>query len=229
MLISHEHRFIFLKTRKTAGTSIEISLSRFCGQNDIVTPITASDEAIRRSRNVRARNYRASIREYKLRDWRDLFLERRLKKKFWNHARARYVKRIIGDRIWNDYFKFCFERNPWDKVVSGFWWKNSLLPENKRPSFQEFIQARNFSFYNYPQYSDKGSVLVDYIGRYENLMEDLNTITKKIGLGFDGWLPRAKGNIRKDSKPYREYYEDRQVEIISEYFRKEIELMGYTF
>jgi hypothetical protein len=39
MIISHEHKFILLKTRKTAGTSIEIALSRFCGDDDVITPI----------------------------------------------------------------------------------------------------------------------------------------------------------------------------------------------
>ena len=44
MIISHEHKFIFLKTRKTAGTSIELALSQLCGPNDIITPISPNDE-----------------------------------------------------------------------------------------------------------------------------------------------------------------------------------------
>ena len=47
MIISHKYKFIFLKTTKTAGTSVEISLSRFCGDDDIITPIDFADEAIR--------------------------------------------------------------------------------------------------------------------------------------------------------------------------------------
>jgi hypothetical protein len=39
MIISHEHKFIFVKTRKTAGTSIEIALSKFCGPDDVICPI----------------------------------------------------------------------------------------------------------------------------------------------------------------------------------------------
>jgi hypothetical protein len=39
MIINHRYKFIFLKTRKTAGTSIESALSQFCDSNDIITPI----------------------------------------------------------------------------------------------------------------------------------------------------------------------------------------------
>ena len=39
MIISHKYRFIFVKTLKTAGTSIEVFLSQHCGPDDVVTPI----------------------------------------------------------------------------------------------------------------------------------------------------------------------------------------------
>jgi len=37
VIASHRHRFVFVKTRKTAGTSLEIALSRHCGPDDVVT------------------------------------------------------------------------------------------------------------------------------------------------------------------------------------------------
>ena len=46
MIISHKHKFIFLKVQKTAGTSMEIALSEHCGAGDILTPLHPDDEAM---------------------------------------------------------------------------------------------------------------------------------------------------------------------------------------
>ena len=53
MIISHKHKFIFVKTRKTAGTSLEIGLSEHCGAQDVITPISPKDELLRASLGFR--------------------------------------------------------------------------------------------------------------------------------------------------------------------------------
>jgi len=52
VIISHEHKFIFLKTKKTAGTSIELALSQLCGPDDIIAPITEGDEVLGAPRRI---------------------------------------------------------------------------------------------------------------------------------------------------------------------------------
>lgn len=47
MIVSKKYGFIFLKIRKTAGTSIEIALSRATARDDVITPISADDEILR--------------------------------------------------------------------------------------------------------------------------------------------------------------------------------------
>lgn len=44
MILSHDWRFIHLKTHKTAGTSVELSLSALCGPLDIITPTWGPEE-----------------------------------------------------------------------------------------------------------------------------------------------------------------------------------------
>src|SRR4051794_2759880 len=54
MIVSHEHRFIFIKTHKTAGTSVEVALSRVAGEDAIVPPTTPAEPG-HRPRNHEAR------------------------------------------------------------------------------------------------------------------------------------------------------------------------------
>ena len=73
MIISHAHKFIFLKTKKTAGTSIELALSQLCGPDDVIPPITESDETLRapgsEPRNWRVHGWWQSPRPLFKRRW----------------------------------------------------------------------------------------------------------------------------------------------------------------
>lgn len=103
MIVSHRYRFIFLKTRKTAGTSIEVALSRLMGEADIITPIGREDEAVRSQLGYRGpQNFLVSPLRYGVEEWRKLIFERH-RTKFYNHIPAREAKRFLGDRIWNSY------------------------------------------------------------------------------------------------------------------------------
>ncbi|WP_293059378.1 sulfotransferase family 2 domain-containing protein [Okeania sp. SIO2B3] len=109
MIISHKYKFIFLKTKKTGGTSIEISLSRYCGENDIITPISIEDEAIRKLLGKKPQNYN--------------MIESGEEKKYYNHIPAEEVKNQIGNSVWKSYYKFCFERNPFEQAISMYFFQ----------------------------------------------------------------------------------------------------------
>ena len=103
MLISHKHKFIFLKTPKTAGTTTEILLSAICGHEDVITPVTKKDEQLRREfcgRN--AQNFKPSF-------WGKMRGERFY---FYNHIGAADVFAQVNPETWASYRKFCFVRNP---------------------------------------------------------------------------------------------------------------------
>ena len=206
MIISHKYKFIFLKTGKTAGTSIEIALSKFCGSEDIITPI--SEEEIRKELGYRCpQNY--------------------LPAGFYNHIPAIKVKKLIGDEIWHSYYKFCFERNPWDRFISLYYW---LCQSDPRPSFAEFLESNPLLFLKrggFELYTIEGKIVVDRVCLYERITEELEQLQIKLGLPEKLELPRAKSTFRKDRRNYREILDEYTQKQIREMFHQEISLFGY--
>lgn len=111
MIISHKHKFIFTKPRKVAGTSVEVALSKFCGPDDIITENVSSTDIDEDSYLDYARNHDG----------------------YFNHMRAGRIKQKIGKKIWDDYIVFTIVRNPWDMVVSRYFWNKKNVTPRKTP------------------------------------------------------------------------------------------------
>jgi hypothetical protein len=229
MIISHEHKFIFLKTKKTAGTSVELALSKLCGPDDIISPITDSDEALRAGsgpRNWRVHGWWQSPRHLFKRRW--LKIDAR-DYGFYNHMPATEARALLNDdKIWLSYFKFAFERNPWDRQVSAYHFR--YRHAEKPPPFSAYMRQRRDAWINnYEIYSNEGDVCVDFVGRFESLDADLRQALKEVGVDFAEGLPRAKANFRREQKHYRDYYDEETRDIVSGWYAPEIRLLGYEF
>ena len=201
MIISHKHKFIFIKTAKTAGTSVEIALSRFCGPDDIITPISAEDEPKRAAAGGRgAQNYLAPLSDYRFGDVLYLLRSARRKKRFYNHISATEVVAAVGEDIWNSYFKFCIERNPWDKIVSAYYWKHSDEP---RPTMTEFIESgypAKMKQRGFGLYTIDGRIAVDHFVRFESLSDDMEVVRQRLTyLNFSISRTLNRRNARPDA------------------------------
>jgi hypothetical protein len=94
MLISNSKQFIYIHLHKCAGTSIETALSATLRWNDILLGSTKSGEALQHI-------YRGLFGLYK-------------------HSTARETRAVVGDAVWNGYFKFSTVRNPYALAVSQY-------------------------------------------------------------------------------------------------------------
>ena len=232
VIVSHKHKFIFLKVAKTAGTSVEIALSQHCGEADVITPISVDDEQIRRDLGFPcARNYRIPLHRYSRADWKNLLRKRKTKMRFYNHMPAVEARRAVGEKVWNGYFKFCFERNPWDRTISQYFFR--YRHEASRPSLSEFIESGNLERLKQTGsgiYSIDGRIAVDRVCFFENLEQELVEVCKGLPDHPGGLvLPRAKAGIRTDKRHYRELFSEPDRKAVAEFFADEIALFGYEF
>jgi hypothetical protein len=221
MILSHKHRCIFIKTNKTAGTSFEIAFSRYCGEKDIVTPISAQDEEIRQTLGYRGpQHYKPSRREYSL---RQKLIAIRMGKpvEYYNHMSAREIRDLVGNKVWKTYYKFCFERNPWDRVISAYYWYTQNKPGI---SLTEYIHSERVGIVKRKGsglYADNGKVMVDRIYKYEEMENSLQNIAQILA------LPGTLANVRKDKRPFSAVLSKDDQEYIRSMFAFEIELNGY--
>jgi len=141
---------------------------------------------------------------------------------------AKEIRRLIGERAWNDCYKISIERNPWARQVSLYNWH--YRTREPKPSFDLFIRSpfhRKISP-NFDTYAIDGKVAADQVCRFETLEEDLAFALKQIGIDAEVELPRAKSSFRS-GRPWRDYYTPKTRDIVAEWYAREIATFGYSF
>ena len=135
------------------------------------------------------------------------------------------------------YFKFSFIRNPWDRIVSCY--------EYDAQNTREFMNGGHHYRMSFPDYlhlrlcktggwwtecqrdflAVQGHLLVDFVGRFENLQQDYNKICDRVGLKAQK-LPERRMTKRK---PYREYFNNETKKLVGDIFAVDLETFGYKF
>lgn len=230
MIISHKYKFIFIKTRKTAGTSVEAYLSDVCGGQDVFTPLWPPVS------NHNPRNYDGrwpllreilpsatrGLAELRVTTRQFLYAQR-----YYNHISSWRLYCRVSSSVWHEYFKFCVDRNPFDKTLSHF--HMHKVRSGGELTLADYFSRGNFCL-NYPLYTDLHQrLLVDRVLRYESLDHELGEVFGKLGVPWEGRLGvQAKSEYRKDRTHYSEVLSNRQKDIIRSAFAMEFDLNGYS-
>ena len=147
----------------------------------------------------------------------------------------------LGRKLWEKKYRFTFVRNPWDKVSSHYHFRVQTNQSNLGTAnigFNEWIRLtygeKNPEFYDNPKMfmpqldwliDENNIIIVEFIGRFENLQEDFSILCKKIGRPCIE-LPHVKKSMRT---AYKDHYNDSSIDIIAKYFEKDINYFGYTY
>lgn len=221
MLVSHQHKFIYLKTKKTAGTSVEIYFENFC-----IDPALGIGEMHKRETLVSEWGIvgRRGVVDPKVEAW-------------YNHMPASLIRKRIGDDIWNRYFKFCVIRNPFDKTVSQYWHGLSNEERDHLRSCEFGEVQRHFRRWvletpKWPSDRDKfmigPNIVVDDVIRYERLSDDLARICQLIGVPWEPHrLGRYKGELRVRPEPFELYFDGPSKDRVREVFALDLKLFQY--
>lgn len=227
MIASRKHNFIFLKTMKTAGTSIELALSPHCGPNDIITPISAQHD-IRRLKNdgVAPRNFapRDVVDRYRkaLKKGNPKLIKRALRgdrgrlDTMRTHVTCRRVREFVGEDFWRAAFKFAVERHPYEKAVSLAAMNGLSIADTV------FFDLR---YIGYRSYTINDYMAVDHVIRFDDLVHEMKVLMERFGMPWRG-LPHARASDR-DRRPAREQLSLQQRLFVQEMCALEFELFGW--
>jgi len=246
VILSHQHKFVFIKGAKVGGTSVEIVLSALCGPDDVITPIIPVDERQRIVSGHLPRNYalqKSTEIDYVMRI-RDAAIEKlhtvqvpMAKVRFYNHMPVRDVEAALGLAL-DDYAVICVERNPYAKVISYANWNLQGASyhlgrsmkfdlERTRRAIDEMIASGSvLECKNIERYRRRNGVLDPVVLRLESLDNDLREfVRQRVGVQNSPAIPHAKrGNY--EVKP-SEVLSPSQVRTLNAMFREEFEFFRY--
>lgn len=212
MLISEKHNFLFVHIAKNAGTSIRRALRPYALPTQKKYPL------------------KLLTKLHLDFDWH------------WHHFRYHTsmaeAERQIPENVFDDLYKFAVVRNPWSRLVSSYHFKQqrkgheSTKRKVKKMGFSEFLRFAHKTHLKTPlAYSQKRRILLingeigtDMILRFEQLNQDWEELSGKIGLTAD--LPTANKSKHLD---FREFYSDDDAEFVAQHWQDDIEAFGYRF
>lgn len=167
-----------------------------------------------------------------------------------SHNTATEIKEHhTNEEQWSSYFKFAIVRNPFDRLVSSY---NFVCEKTKYRKFRDNMPFKDFVFrkgvfgntfspsiiikkrdkccQRMPShryiYDENDNLLVDYVGKFENLQKEWDFICKQLKVKLElGHHNECSPN----NKHYRDYYDEETKRFVTEACKKDLEIFGYEY
>ena len=213
MIISNSHKFIFIHNPKTGGSSLSNEFQpygyRFSGQHEKIQNY---------SRLLLKESYRIGL--------------------FRKHIPARDLKKKVPQKIWDSHYKFGIVRNPYDRVISFYNYMKQLPNKRKVSEFEGYGRIEDYlddlttkdltqepwhcQYYYFTDVNKQ--IIVDYLGRFESLEEDYESICKNIGLPDS---PLKHMNKSRRERNIHKVLSPDSIEKINRIFQDDFEIFNY--
>lgn len=150
------------------------------------------------------------------------------------HFTAQEIRNEMPAGMFDEAFSFTFVRNPWDWQVSNYAYALQTPAHGQHEIIRELGSFDAYIRYQYedqaPSQSsfildENGEQIVDFVGRFETLQEDFETVCNRIGV--DAALPFLNASKRK--KDWRSYYTDETRALVAELFEADLQRFGYSW
>lgn len=218
MLLSHGHKFIFVKSVKTASTSVELHLEHLCAPPRYTipppTPMLETEYGIVGDRSGSSERPR-----------------------FYNHITPDLIKERLPVEIWENYVKVTTVRNPFDRIVSAFHffalWRARLKadPDEIPGLFREWVTEQSVGTLSMKRFILlDGQPYLDAMIRYEDLTGSIEAFLDQIGARgkVQGALPQFKTHMRQVELPLEAYYDQASRDLVLQKAELDFEHWGYS-
>ena len=193
MIISYYKKFVYLRTIKVASSSLEFYLSEFCENEDIITPLDYEEEKLKKKYNFPL-TQNNKLKKFSLSIKNILRFKIYSNKRIHEHSSIDQISsKKIKQKISNFFF-FTFVRNPFDWIVSYFWWYlyhndkksvsylNSLNSKKINFLFKKFMKNESKFFFNSNKNIVTSRNFKIKVFKLENFQKSIKFIKKKLNL-----------------------------------------------
>jgi Sulfotransferase family len=250
MLISHNHKFIFLRPRKVASTTIEVYFERYCLPAKLLIDyiprhkrgLCITPAGIITSRAAESpEEARTVVAEDFVKHTKHNQAYNKWTKNLSRHLHAEKVKTRIGDLKWNNYFKFSAVRNPYTRAVSWYYFINSLKKHKttkvtadlntEKENFSNWVTSEDCTkFFEYEKQilTIDNEYCYDDVIRFEDLQNEIVRISNKLKLPVDiNYIKHFKSNKAPFTADL--LYTDTAKQVILDHTGDYMSRFGYTF
>lgn len=227
--ISHQYKFIYLKNVKVAGSYLAMILTKYCTTKPHIQHI---ENCYQNSTFMKYDeiNTEAGF----ISSWVYKKTNKILFNKHCNHAHSSIIKEKFPN-IFDNYFKFCVVRNPYDRIVSRYYWDIKVNEIPKDMSFTTFLENEAKKKINkmnddwYYRCTLDNQPVCDFYIRFDNLLSDIKTVFDKLSITEPIIDIDINHNSIKKTTDYRSMFNDYTKDIVTKHCQKEIDYFNWKF